>query len=329
MRIMVFDVPAESGGALTILNQYYQSAVIDSQNHYVFVVSCSHLENQDNIEVVTYPWIKRSWFHRLYFDLFVANKLVKWHRIDEVLSLQNITIPLVKVRQIVYLHQSLPFVSYRYALKENKKLWFYQNIMGMFIVMSIKKADQIIVQTEWMQKACLKKANINSNNILIKSPVQDIEVKKVYTDTMGTNKMFFYPAGANDYKNHRIILEAIHKIKLSGLDNYIVIFTLTGEENTYAKELYETSLKLGLNVDFIGKQSIEDVYEFYSKSILIFPSYIETVGLPLIEARKHNTPILASDCEFSHEVLEDYKNVDFFNPFESEELKRLILKYLH
>ena len=76
MRIMVFDVPAESGGALTILNQYYDTAIKDKENDWVFVVSTPELKETDNVKVLNYPWIKKSWFHRLYFDKLVANKLV-------------------------------------------------------------------------------------------------------------------------------------------------------------------------------------------------------------------------------------------------------------
>ena len=39
MKIMVFDVPAVSGGALSILNQYYNKACNDTNNEWIFVVS--------------------------------------------------------------------------------------------------------------------------------------------------------------------------------------------------------------------------------------------------------------------------------------------------
>ena len=37
--IIIFNVAASSGGALTILNQYYNKALEDKDNNYIFVIS--------------------------------------------------------------------------------------------------------------------------------------------------------------------------------------------------------------------------------------------------------------------------------------------------
>ncbi|MBQ4145657.1 MAG: glycosyltransferase, partial [Clostridia bacterium] len=58
----------------------------------------------------------------------------------------------------------------------------------------------------------------------------------------------------------------------------------------------------------------------YNNSTLLFPSYIETYGYPMAEARQMGTLIIASDCPFSREVLEGYKNAYFFDPFDAEAL---------
>lgn len=73
MKIMVFDVPAESGGALTILKQYYQEALKDKENEWIFVVSTPQLKASENAKVLNYAWIKKSLFNRLYFDNIVAH----------------------------------------------------------------------------------------------------------------------------------------------------------------------------------------------------------------------------------------------------------------
>ena len=116
MKIMVFDVPAEYGGALTILEQYYDKAVGDTNNQWVFIVSTPNLQERGNIRVLRYPWIKKSWFHRLYFDNFIARKIVEEYQPDEVLSLQNVIIKKLKVKQTLYLHQPLPF---------KKEIWYF------------------------------------------------------------------------------------------------------------------------------------------------------------------------------------------------------------
>ena len=324
MRIMVFDVPAENGGALTVLNQYHKKAIEDKGNEWFFLISTPKLSETQHIKVLNFPWIKKSWFHRLYFDIFVAYKVVEKYQPDKILSLQNVIIQNTNVKQILYLHQSLPFVEKRYRITEDLKIWVYQNIIGKMIFRSIEKADKIIVQTRWIKEACLKKVKVDRNKIEIQQPEMDIVIKKHYKEEYSKNKIFFYPANDLPYKNHRIIIEAAKELKKRNLKNYKIIFTLTGNENKNIKRLYKRVKELSLPISFIGQINLDEVYEYYSKSILIFPSYIESYGLPMLEAKMHGTPILASNCAFSHEILDGYDDVKFFDAFDNKMLTNLM-----
>ena len=328
MKIMVFDVPASSGGALTILKQYYSEAINDIENEWIFVISTPDLVDAKNVKILKYPWVKKSWFHRLYFDRFIAHKLVEKYNVDEVLSLQNVIIPKIKLRQTLYLHQSLPFVEKKYRATENFKFWIYQTIISEMIYKSIQKADKVIVQTKWVMYAAMKKAKVSKDKFILKQPELNIEIKRVYEERVGGEKLFFYPAGGSAYKNHEIIVKACRQLKNQGVDNYKVIFTLMGNENKHIKVLREIIMNKDLPIEFIGTISLDEVYNYYSKSILIFPSYIETFGLPLLEAKMHGCPILASDCAFSHEILDDYDKVRFFNPFNYVCLYELMKKII-
>jgi len=328
MKRMVFDVPATASGALTVLEEYYKRAVKSANTgvQWTFVISTPEMEETENVRVLRYPWVKKSWLHRLFFDCFVAPQLVRKQNPDEILSLENVTIPFVrKFKQVLYVHQSLPFVEYKFGFKENMLYWTYQNIIGRFIIRSIRKADEIIVQTNWMKEACCQKAKVSPSKIRVEPPELNIEVKKYFTLEASSLRTFFYPASPNSHKNHRIILEACKKLKELGIDDYRVVLTLNGHENEYALELYEKAQRDGLPIEFIGSLKREEVYEWYSKSVLIFPSYIETFGLPLLEAKLHKAPIIASDTLFSHEILDDYENVWFFEPFDADELCKAIL----
>lgn len=324
MRIMVFDVPAESGGALSVLKDFYNEYKADQNNEYVFVVSKPKLEEAKNIKVLRYPWIKKSWLHRLYFDNFIAHKIIKKYKIDRVLSLQNIMIPHTKIYQSVFVHNALPFSEYKFKFFENRLLWIYQNILSRSIFKSIKKTDYIIVQTNWMKEKCIDQLNIKSDKVEVKPAKLDIEIKKAFQRNKNNLSTFFYPASGMFFKNHKAIIDACIKLNKQGVKDYNVILTLNGDENTHIVELYKKVIENKLPIQFIGSITREEVYEFYSKSILIFPSFIETVGLPLLEAKLHSSPIFVSDCAYAHEILINYKNVKFFNPFNSDELARLI-----
>ena len=191
---------------------------------------------------------------------------------------------------------------------------------------SIDDADKVIVQTKWMKEACLQKTNADPNKFEVKQPDVNIKVKKYYEQENEDFKLFFYPASGFEYKNHRIIVAAAKKLIEHGVTNFKIVFTLKDNENGHVKNLYQTVKKENLPIDFIGRISLDEVYDYYSKSILIFPSYIETFGLPLLEAKMHKSPILSSDCAFSHEILDGYDRVRFFDPFDHHQLCTLMGK---
>jgi len=323
---MIFNVPAESGGALSILKEVYEEAVAfeDKTINWSFVVSKPDLKETDNVKVLSFPWVKKSWFHRLYFDNFIAPKLVRKNKATIILSLQNIIIPRVKVKQVLYVHQSLPFVEYKFSLKENKLLWIYQNIIGRKIIRSIKDADKVIVQTKWMKNASIEKTLVQNDKIEVISPKPNFIVDKYYKPTTKSTTLFFYPANAMDYKNHRVIVNACRQLKEKFNGEYEVLFTIKGNETQHVTALYNQVKEEGLPISFVGPMNRKEVFKLYTKSVLLFPSYIETFGLPLLEARMHKGIILAANAPFSREILDEYENVYYFDPFNHNELSELM-----
>jgi hypothetical protein len=77
MKVMVFDVAADGGGALSVLNDFYNEYKSDTENDYIFIISTPKLKETENIKVLNFPWIRKSWFHRLYFDHFIAPGLIR------------------------------------------------------------------------------------------------------------------------------------------------------------------------------------------------------------------------------------------------------------
>lgn len=327
MNIMVFNVPAETVGALSILNEFYDEVrnYEDKSINWTFVLSKPNLKETNNIKVLRFPWVKKSWFHRLYFDHIIAPKLIKKYNIDKLLSFQNVIIPHTNVKQTLYVHNCLPFINYKFTLKENRHLWIYQNIISRGITKSIKKADNVIVQTKWMKEACLKKTKINRKKIDVVPPTINLDLDRYFKPIEKSFSTFFYPASEFVYKNHQLIVNACKNLKDMNITDFKVIFTLKGDENDHISKLYNEVKEKQLPIKFVGNITRDQVFDLYTKSILLFPSYIETFGLPLLEAKLHQGIILASDCDFSHEILDGYKNAYFFDPFNVDELVKVLV----
>ena len=215
----------------------------------------------------------------------------------------------------------MPFCEKRFSFFANTKFWTYQNIISKKIINSVRKADSIIVQTTWIKDAICKKSGINGNKIKVLQPDVQIPVGASYESP--SENLFFYPASDVVYKNHDIIYQAVRELKNSGYSNFKVILTIN-KNNKFSKD----NKDIEELIEFCGYLDKKQLDEYYRKSVLLFPSYIESFGLPLLEARLYGCPIIASDCSFSREILNGYDKADFFPPFDKNELFKHMKKFL-
>ena len=331
MNILVYDIAAEYAGALTILKGFYNEVISyqDESHNWYFVVSTNELEETSNVKIIHVPWVKKSWLHRWLYDKFCARKLVEQYDIDLVFSMQNMPIQGAKCRQVVYLHQSLQFSPVKFSLlkKEERVYWVRQNIICELMKKTLKKADSIIVQTKWMEKATKEWLGMPDKKIKIFPP--NIDLRNCCKEQLERERdLFIYPAGDGIHKNHRLIIRACEMLKEKGVA-YRVFFTLDASESYYTNELYLEVKQKGLNIEFVGLLSNEEIMRLYKKAVLVFPSYLETFGLPLLEVKNSNGIVLCSDLPFAHEILDDYDDAYFFDIKNAGELADYMEKCVH
>lgn len=306
MKILVVDIAASTGGALSILRDFYQEALEDKENEYVFLLSDNYIKESKNIKIKLLTKEKK-WIRRLIFDHFTGKKIVKEINPDLIISFQNTIIRGTNKKTILYLHQSIPFQKqkrFSFFKKNEFKLAIIQRFIGGQIKKSIKLADKVIVQSNWIKEAVINICKIPENKIINIPPNINVEISNK-KETIEYNS-FFYPTSNEIYKNVNIIYESANMLVEKDIKNFNINLTIDG-----------ISTK---NINYLGKITREEVFQYYKKTILIFPSYIESYPLPLIEAKKSNAIILASDTPFSREILNDYTNAYFFDPFKPEEL---------
>ena len=99
---------------------------------------------------------------------------------------------------------------------------------------------------------------------------------------------FFYPSFPHIYKNFELLGECAKILDQDASWNGKIIFTMNINENKYSKSFYDKYNKSN-SLSFIGQQTREGVLKLYKTAdALIFPSLIETWGMPLSEAKKFN-----------------------------------------
>lgn len=329
-KILIYDVAAEDGGGMFVLKSFYEdvkNSILDIE--WTFFVSTNILEPTDKIQVNVFKSVKKSWLNRWWFENRQLPTLIREGRFDIIISLQNMPVKKCNVPQLVYLHQSLQYCPKHFSLlkSEERSLAFRQKFICRLIKKNIKFANHIFVQTDWIRKATIEWCGINEDKISV-VPVSFDNIKfpiKKYTGQK--SHIFFYPARAEKYKNHMVVVEACRLLSKKGIENYKVLFTISSNSGSYAKSIIENSQ--GLPIEFIGVIEAEKIWDYYCKSILLFPSYLETCGLPLLEAKAAGAKILTSDLPFSHEALDDYPNVMFFKYDDAQQLSEKMISSIN
>ena len=173
-----------------------------------------------------------------------------------------------------------------------------------------------------MRNAVIKQFNWDSTKIFVTKPnLVKIPIEQISNLEFKDKKFhIFYPAHKAIFKNHELIIRALRHIKNQKkkiYDNLMIHFTidddLGNDRNGTIINLIK-DLKVNAHIKLEGKLSYETVLSFYkSCNLMLFPSYIETFGLPLIEAASFGIPILATDMDYAREVIGGYEGVKFLD----------------
>jgi len=330
MKILVTDVAAESGGALSVLKDYYERAKKNEDIEWYFVVSDQYIESTSNVHVIIDKMPKKSWIHRLVWEFVTLKKLIDDIKPDAVFSLQTITLLPGKFKLISHICQIIPFQDvkrFSYFKKDERIYAIYQNIMGLLIKHSINKSDAVICQSNTLKNAISSKMKGSNKKLYTIYP--KIENNIQYREHNDVNRnVFFYPVSALSYKNHECLIEATNELVDEG-ENIEVIFTINPNDNSYSRKLFDLCKGYENVYKFIGYQDRTKVFDQMSKSVLVYPSLIETFGLPLLEGKINGSIILAPDLDYANEVLGHCSEVYYFNPFDSKDLKSKMKEILH
>ena len=324
MKRLVLATSAQTGGALTILDMFIKQAETDS-DLWFFLTSVKIESVQDNVRFIVSPWIKKNVITKIFFKYFFLKKIIKKIKPDELLSLNNYVLSKSRVFQVLYLHQALPFSSYRPSITDFK-LNYIKYFLGFFIKKSLLKADKIIVQTEWFKSVLNESCSIEKDKISVLRPTISNDLINSKPSSLLEGNCYIYPSGPLSYKNHEIILDALDMLSEKELSKIKIYFTLESRENTYSKKLKKRVDSMNHPVFFVGYLQKPILHQYYSQCKLLYPSLIESFGLPIVEAMPYKNPIIAMDLPYSTELLNNYDGASYFK--NKYELAKILSDYL-
>jgi glycosyltransferase involved in cell wall biosynthesis len=322
-RIIVSAVNLTEMGPLAVFQDALESLSRYSNGRYevIALVHRRELLNVLNVTYLEFPDIKPSWSKRLIFEFWTSKRISKRIQPKLWLSMDNVTPRVVAEVQAVYCHNPSPF--YKFHLHDiflDWKFGFFTLFFRYLYAINIQSNDHVIVQQDWIRRKFEQFYRVK--NVIVAHP--DVYVPEISQGSRkrcaGEPYRFFYPAFPRTFKNMEIILHAARLLEQEGFHDFELWLTFDGSVNRYAAEMAMQFSDLK-SVRWLGLLPRTRIFELYEKAdCLLFPSKLETWGLPITEFKTTGKPILAANLPYAHETVGSYEHVAFFNPENAEKL---------
>lgn len=278
--------------------------------------------------VVLSPPARHPFLFLFWFEVAVKRALKKY-KADVFFSPDGYLSLGSDVPQIPVIHD-LNFVHNPGDLKPLMS-WYYNRYFPKFA----KKATQIITVSDHSKKDIAKQYGIDSNKIhaiwngASESFMEiDEEAKNEIRKSYTSGKPFVLFVGAlHPRKNLKRLIEAFAKIREEErLEDFQLLIVGT-ELWKRGFEPVQISEKIRSSIHFTGHVKLEKLVGIYgAASCLAFIPYFEGFGIPLVEAMKCGTPILAANKTSLPEVAGEA--AIYCDPFDVEDISEKLKKLL-
>ena len=266
----------------------------------------------------------------------VAKKLYPGKFIDSITCNRNYSIEIIKQQQFDVFHPTYyddyfleylgekPFVvTVHDMIHELYPEMFNDTQLAVRKARLIKSAAHIIAVSENTKRDIMNILDVPDSRISVIYHANALErVNGTHQENPG--KYFLYVGGRSNYKNFMFFASAIQPI-LENSQNLSVICTGRGfntRETDYLKSLGVYNRFISISTDD------KELAILYSNAIaLVFPSYYEGFGIPILEAFEMGCPVLLSNIGSLKEVAGDA--AIYFDPKNMVSLRSAIINILN
>ena len=332
--IVVSAVTLRKGGTLTILRQclsYLSELAVQGGYRIVAIVHQKDLAFYSNIEYVEMPGIIQGWGKRLWCEYVTMYRISKqFAPVYLWLSLHDTTPNVLVERQAVYCQTSFPFLKGKWqGLVFDYKIVLFTLFTRFAYRINIYRNRYLIVQAEWLRKGFSKMFGLPQEKFIVATPDRKSGIKIEVKSSANNCYTFLFVSTPDCHKNFETLCRATALLERElGVGKFKVILTISGNENRYARWLYRHWGHLK-SIEFAGFMSREQLYRNYAGAhCLVFPSRVETWGLPISEFAAFGKPMLLADLPYAHETASGSCQTAFFDPENPKSLmnrmKRLV-----
>jgi glycosyltransferase involved in cell wall biosynthesis len=279
--------------------------------------------------VVIYPQARHPALYYWWLEYSVARILnqVKpnvFYSPDGFLSL-NTDVPSIPV-----IHD----LNYEHYPKDLPKTesWYYRHYSPLFAA----KAKRILTVSEFSKQDIVQQYGIDINKINVvyngaddRYGPMDEDAKKETRNTYSNGAEYFlYVSALHPRKNVKRLLEAFDKVKeSSGSPIKLVLVGPHYFKNSEMESVYQ-KMKYKNDVIFTGRLNVEELSKVMGAAFaLVYVSYFEGFGIPLIEAMQCDIPVIASNITSIPEIAKDAALI--VDPFSIDSISSGMLELLN
>ncbi len=332
MNIIFSGINLFQGGGLSVYYDYLDEVcelkLYETNNITAFVHNKELFSKYPSeIKFIELPKSRKSYLNRLYYELIYFYKYSQKNAVDVWISMHDITPRVIAKKQYTYCHTPSPFMKKDLRkIKYSKKLVLFAFFYKYVYRLNIKSATAVIVQQDWMRKEFQKMYPVRK--VIVAKPYISQSYDFVDRSIKNKGKIFIYPSFPRYFKNFELICEAVRILHDANVVGYKVQITIDGTENKYASEIREKYGDLS-EIEWLGLLKRNELMNKYNEAnCLIFPSKMETWGLPISEFKATGKPMLLADLPYAYETVSKYREVAFFDPNDPRELAEMLKNFI-
>ncbi|HBC3841602.1 TPA: hypothetical protein KD839_000178 [Vibrio parahaemolyticus] len=278
-RIMINAVSAKIGGARTIVEKFYNNFDEDFDADFF----CGFKNDNEIKNNISWYCISLSGIFSIIYTLFLSSITKKFFRCDILLSFNNIN-SVFDNNCITYFHQAKVFDD-----DNSLKCLIYR------LYFKLKKTDNVIVQTNLIKKKFVEYFNYPDDKVMVVWPgVEPINMLSFGECLYGEGFYLVpYTDISSPHKNFNFIVSLARRLT----NNEVILVTCEKpSQGDYPS-----------NIVFIGRQTKVDLFNLYHNcALVLFPSKVETIGLPIFEGILSNKFICVSSSDYIIDHMNEF-----------------------
>lgn len=271
------------------------------------------LAHYSNILLVDVPYTKESTGKNILWHQWLFQKLLKQYKCD-IAYIPNFTLLLWKaVPTVVTIHD---LIEYNVPEKFSKARMLYRK--GICDPLMAKRSDHILTVSQSSYNDIVKYLSVNPQKLTLTLNASDKNFFKKYTQEEVMPAIKEYNLGYKEYllfvgtidypgKNIKTVIEAFFNLRAKGeLEGKKLV--IIGKKGFNSEVIYGfvNASPFKDEVIFTGYLKDEDLPKFYAgAAIMLYLSFFEGFGLPVLEAMSCATPVICSNTSCFPEIVEE------------------------